>query len=227
MTTNPAGQTGASGATYIPPNQPPAAPSPGPGEPPASPRVKQSISPLLIVAVAVALVAVVVVILLVSSGSGSSNAASAPATARAPTKIAPSTIVSSADLHNLAATSGHPVYWAGIEPGHSLELSRFSDGSIEVRYLNAGVAPGTAAQNWLAVVTYPLANSYALEQQGANRRGAQVQHLSGGALLVSPPGRPTNEFLSYPGSPVLVEVYDPVPSSARHLVLTGRVRTIL
>ena len=44
-------------------------------------------------------------------------------------------IVSVEELEELAASAGHPVYWAGEIPGKELEASESTEGNFQLRYL--------------------------------------------------------------------------------------------
>src|SRR2546430_1816091 len=48
---------------------------------------------------------------------------------------APAEAVSIRQLNELAASVGHPVYWAGLQPKDTYELTKTKDGRIYIRYL--------------------------------------------------------------------------------------------
>jgi hypothetical protein len=215
---------------------PPAAPPPAAPTPTSSasdsrrPRRGSPISPRLTAALAVLVVAIVVIFLVTRGGNSnsttsSSSSAGTPAPSPAATR-GPATAASAASLRALQTQVGHPVYWAGAAGNLVLAAQKASDGSVYLRYLTHGTPLSTTAQNWLSVVSYPEKNAFALAQAGAKRAGAKSHHLVGGGLAVSPPNLPTNVFLSEPGSPVLVEVFDPNPGTALHDVLSGRIQPV-
>jgi hypothetical protein len=51
----------------------------------------------------------------------------------------------------------------------------------------------------------------------------QSRPAPGGGLATWSTERPSSVYLGFPGSNVLVEVYDPSPKRARELALSGRV----
>ena len=144
----------------------------------------------------------------------------AAGTGRAPvTPIAPRA-ASIADLRALVSSSGHPVYWAGPERGATYELSELSDGRIYVRYLPKGVKIG-AQQPLPTVGTYPVADAFSAVKVIAQRPGATQVDLSNGGIAVTDPAHPTSVYIAYPNGKVEVEVFDPSPARAGHLVRTG------
>jgi hypothetical protein len=172
-------------------------------------------------AVAVGLFAFIV---LPNSGS-SKSAVNAPSTTLTVDNGAP-VASSPAGLSALASRLKLPIYWAGLRSEHTLELSRGSDGSVHLRYLQRGTPLGVATNTWLTVITYPEANPYAQVTRGATRAGAKSHRLPHGVLVVTPPGRATDVYFASPHSSVLVEVYDPIAGFALREVLSGRVRPV-
>src|SRR6187549_2647825 len=65
------------------------------------------------------------------------------------------TAVSAEDLHQLAQSVEHPVFWLGAKDDSTYELTRNANGSIFIRYLPSGVDVG-ADQPYLTVATYPF-----------------------------------------------------------------------
>jgi hypothetical protein len=139
-------------------------------------------------------------------------------------RTAGATATSPAALRRLETTLGHPIYWAGPERGVTYELTRASAGGIYVRYLPAGVAPGSPTP-FLTVATYQVANAYARTAALARKSGAVRVAIGGGGIAFYNASRPTNVYLAWPGVGVQVEVYD--PSAARaHRVASRSVTPI-
>jgi hypothetical protein len=133
--------------------------------------------------------------------------------------------VSAQDLAGLPATVGHPVYWVGPERGFTYELTQTSNGRTFIRYLPAGVSVGTTAP-YVTVGTYPLKHALAAVRAIAKRVNASPVTLSGGGVAVQDAQHPTSVYLAYPGSDYQIEVFDPSPTRAKNLVLSGRVSAI-
>jgi hypothetical protein len=126
------------------------------------------------------------------------------------------------ELRAFAASTPHPVYWAGPRAGQSYELTRTTDGRVYVRYLPAGVRPGDPRPRFLTVGTYPRANAFAELKRAARADGAVARELPNGGLAVLSRGS-SSVYFGYPGARYQVEVYAPSPGSARKLVLAGQV----
>lgn len=166
--------------------------------------------------VAVGLAAALVVWLVVGrSGDDSSTSGAA--------EVEP-TLMSSAELADLAGSTSTPVYWAGPRGGTRYEVTRTGTGTLYLRYLPPALQPG-AVEPALTVVTYPLENALARTRAGAGERSSRIQ-LPGGGLAVVDPSRPTNVHFAYPEQAVQVEVYSPTPGLARRLVVSGAVRPL-
>jgi hypothetical protein len=131
--------------------------------------------------------------------------------------------LSAGALGSWAATVGHPVYWAGPEPGYSYELTHTTEGRIYIRYLPAGVAAGAAAPDYLTVGTYPVSNALATVRAIGSKSGGSLIKLSAGGWAAVDPDHPLSTYIAYPGSGYEVEVYDPSPGVARRLVTSGGV----
>jgi hypothetical protein len=141
------------------------------------------------------------------------------------TQAAPSArprAVSLAALQALPGSIGHPVYWAGARPGARYELTRTADGKIYLRYLPRNTPVGTASR-FLTVGTYPLANALGVTRRLAGEASAVRLDPGGGGVAFYGKRSPTNVYLAFPGAPVQIEVYDPVPAEARRLVTSGRI----
>jgi len=115
-------------------------------------------------------------------------------------KRAPATTASIRALASLAATVGHPVYWAGPRDGYRYELTRTADGRIYIRYLPADVAVGTSAPNYLTVGTYPVKDALATVSAIGAKPGASLLKLAGGAVAAIDPDHPLSTYIAYPGS---------------------------
>jgi hypothetical protein len=133
--------------------------------------------------------------------------------------------VSEAQLKALAATTDHPVYWAGARSG-AYELTRTSDGRIYVRYLPSAAKVGDPAAKYLTVGTYPSKHAFTAIRRAAARRGAVSAKIDNGGLLVFNQSTPKSVYFGYPEANYQVEVYDPSPQQARTLVLGGTITSI-
>jgi hypothetical protein len=174
--------------------------------------------------VAIALLAVALIAWLAlrwNQGDGSTGGGGATAT-KAATNAG---IVSPARLQAAAASGHQPIYWAQRIPGRKLELSRTPAG-VYLRYLPRDAKAGDPRATFLTIGSYPIANAYAETKRVGEEAGAWIRRLPHHGIAVSRASRPTSVYVSYPGSPVQVEVYDPDAAQARQLVLTGRVRAV-
>jgi hypothetical protein len=161
--------------------------------------------------VLLATVAATVALLLSDGDDGDSPARGAPRE------------VSVQELRSAAEAAGHPVYWAGAIPDRRLELTETARGHLFVRYLPEGARAGDDRPAFTAVGSYPLEDAYQSAARSAARRGSVRREAPGGGIAVWTRGRPTSVYLAYPGSDVLVEVYDPSAARARQLALSGEV----
>lgn len=169
--------------------------------------------PALAAGVAVAAVAAITIWLLVRGGG---EEAQPPQRARA-------SAVSIEELHALARSVGHPVYWAGRQPRFTYELSRTANGGVYIRYLPPGADVGDARPDYLTVGTYPQANAFTTLRATAQKQGVSTIRLGGGGLAFQHETHPTSAYLAYPGSDFQIEVYDPIPGRARQLIASGRI----
>lgn len=133
-------------------------------------------------------------------------------------------IVSAAELGNIAALTGHPVYWAGPVAGTELEATESPDGSVQVRYLEAGAEAGEGGEEALTVGSYPLPDPAGALAAFAERPGSQTRHAPGGREVVFSRQKPTSAYFVSPGNEVQVEVYDPSPKRALSLALSPKLR---
>jgi hypothetical protein len=132
-----------------------------------------------------------------------------------------------AQLQELSAEIGHPVFWAGAaSAGTGLELTRSADGAVYVRYLDGDGALGDRRGKFTTVGTYPVASAFAVLSRAAEQPTAITRNLPGGGLALLDTRRPQSVYLAWPGSAYQVEVYDPSPKRALDLVLTGAVAPV-
>jgi hypothetical protein len=177
-----------------------------------------------LIPVAVGVIAVLVVWLAVRGSDNGHKASSKPASA--PVTHSAPVAASRTQLVALAKALRHPLYWVPSVTGSTIELTRFSDGGVLLRYLPRGVALGSPSHAYLAIGTYPARNAYALVARAAAERGATVDHLSGGGLGVTRTFVPHSVYVAFPGPALLAEVYDPSPKLAHELVRTGQVQAL-
>jgi hypothetical protein len=167
-------------------------------------------------AVVLAIVAGVVVWLIVKGGGEDHKTVGVSSSATAATLDT---------LHSLPGEVGHPVYWAGLRPGYTYELTEVK-GNIFIRYLPPGVQVGDPRPNYLTIGTYPAARSYgALRRQG-RKRGNGSRRAAGGGIAVWSDGRPQSVYVAYPRSDIQIEVYHPAAKRARRLATSGAVEPI-
>jgi hypothetical protein len=141
----------------------------------------------------------------------------------APAKRAPATTASIRALASLAASVGHPVYWAGPKDGYRYELTHTTDGRIYIRYLPSNVAVGTSAPNYLTVGTYPVKDALATVSAIGAKPGGSLLKLARGAVAAIDPDHPLSTYIAYPGSGYEIEVYDPSPGQSRQVAASGAI----
>jgi hypothetical protein len=128
-------------------------------------------------------------------------------------------------LRALPGELGHPVYWAGLLPTYTHELTQV-DGNIYIRYLPQGVGVGDPRPAYLTVGTYPAKRPLEALKRRARRAGEQSRPVARGGIAVWSDRRPQSVYLAYPRSDVRIEVYDPSAARARRLATTGAVTPI-
>jgi hypothetical protein len=133
--------------------------------------------------------------------------------------------VTPARLRALAKKLGHPIYWVGPKAGYTYELKQTSAGLVYIRYLPPGTPVGAAGQ-FLTVGTYPYPGAFAATKALAKESGQVKVAVPGGGVGASSTADPKSIHLAFPGDSVQVEVFDPSPSTARHVVGSGQVRTV-
>jgi hypothetical protein len=144
------------------------------------------------------------------SGSSSSSASTSGAVS-----------ISEQGLMNVAGSVGHPIYWAGEQPGVTYELTNTADGRVYVRYLPAGVEAG-ANTPYLTIGTYPLPNAFGATRRIAHAKGAVTIPISGGIATYNV-ARPQSIYEAFPGSNFQIEVYSPSAAQAKQLVTGKRI----
>lgn len=135
-------------------------------------------------------------------------------------------VVSEAELEDIAASSGHPVYWAGPIEGKELEATESADGGVQVSYLDAGAEAGGGPGGLLTIGSYPLPDPAGALKGFAEREGSTVRHAADGREVVTSTGAPGSVYFASPDGSVQVEVYDPSPARAMSLALSGEVQPI-
>jgi hypothetical protein len=139
----------------------------------------------------------------------------------------PAAEASSEQLRSFAAAQGHAVYWAGALPGRKVELTEKRGGDVFVRYLSADAPIGDPRREFTTVATYPLrVGAFDVAMSAARKEGMVSRKTRAGGVAVWSRRRPTNVYLAYPASTLLVEVYDPSAQQAQHLALSGDVRPV-
>jgi hypothetical protein len=131
--------------------------------------------------------------------------------------------VSVQELRDLSGQSRYPVYWAGALLGRRLEVTEDRTGNVYVRYLTGDAVVGDRRPAFTTVGTYPFEGAYEEVRQRAKGRGMTSRSAPGGGLAAWSVEAPSSVYLAYPGSEVLVEVYDPDPRQAGQLALAGEV----
>jgi hypothetical protein len=128
-----------------------------------------------------------------------------------------------AQLSQLAASAGHPIFWLGRRSGTTYEMVKSSNGSIYIRYLPTGIPVGAAGE-YLTVVTYPFPGAYAAIESVSKQNGVSPISLSNGAAAETstPVSRSTNVHIAYPGVAYQIEVFDPTPGMAARLLQQGQ-----
>jgi hypothetical protein len=131
------------------------------------------------------------------------------------------TPVSAAQLRELRRVLEHDVYWLGPRRSYSYELTETADKSVYVRYLPPGVLPGDP-RAFTVVATYRDRRPLRRLRMLARNRG-RITSVRGGGRAVISRAKPTSVYLSYPGTDLVIEVFDPSPARARRLAISGRV----
>jgi len=85
------------------------------------------------------------------------------------------------------------------------------------------VPVGAAGADFLSIGTYPQGNAFATITAAKKRAGEVITPIAGGGVAVAHPDRPQSVYFAYPGSKLLVEVYDPDAARALRLVVRHKV----
>jgi hypothetical protein len=134
--------------------------------------------------------------------------------------------VNEEELGEIAADSGHPVYWAGPMPDKQLEVSESEEGGIQVRYLEAGAASGGDRAGTLTIGSYPVTDAAAALEGFAERPGTLVRESEDGREIFSSREAPSSAYFASPDGALQVEVYDPSPARAMSLALSDEVQPV-
>ena len=130
------------------------------------------------------------------------------------------------ELKSLAASLGHPVYWAGTKAGTTYEVGTSSNGQVSVRYLPQGTKVGAQGE-YLTVGTYPYPGAFeAIKALTTSPNIVTIKLPGGGLAVLDKTGPRKNIHLAYPGSDYQIEVFDPSARTARQVVATGKVKSI-
>jgi hypothetical protein len=135
-------------------------------------------------------------------------------------------IVSVDELAEFADSAGHSIYWAGPIDGKELELSENVEGNVQVRYVEEGTEAGSGSAAVLTVGSYPLPDAAAAVAGFAKREGSVVRRSDIVGDVVSSAEAPTSAYFASLDGSVQVEVYDPSPTRAMSLALSGRVQPV-
>lgn len=132
-------------------------------------------------------------------------------------------LVSAAELGDVAAETGHPVYWAGPVRGAVLAIWEDGEGNVQVRYLEDEAQLEEEGGGYLTVGSYPVDDPAGASATLAESPGAVVKRGPGGVRLVATEESPSSVYFASPDNSVQVEVYDPSPRRAFALARSGRV----
>jgi hypothetical protein len=164
------------------------------------------------------LVAVIFVVWLVARGGNDTPSTTA-------TRSHP-VAASVTELASVAGSLKHQLYWVGQKSGFSYELTKAKSGNVWVRYLPTGVSLGDTRANFLTIGTYPKSNAYQSVQAATKRKGAVAVKAANGGVAVQYSDRPSSIYVAFPGSNLLIEVFDPSPTTARSVVTSGAIRPL-
>ena len=135
-------------------------------------------------------------------------------------------VLTAAELRQVASDSPHPLFWAGERPGSRLEVTRGRGGNLYVRYLTGDAPVGDRRPAYTTVGSYPVEDAYSVLASSAKRRGMELRPAAGGGKAAWDPTRPSSIYFAFPGSDVLVEVYEPDAARARALIRSGELGPI-
>ena len=130
---------------------------------------------------------------------------------------------SAAELERLVARIRHFVFWVGPKPNFDYELSRFADGTTQIRYVPAGSTAGSGST--ATVATYPFLNPYYALNALAAQQGSVRLDVRGG-IGVHGATDTTSVYVAFPGVDYQIGVFDPTAGAAAHAALTGQLRPV-
>lgn len=164
----------------------------------------------------------VVAVLLLSGGDDSSDESTAGALPQATDGPVEASLER---LQEVADAAGHPVYWAGEQPGRVYELTVERDGTIFVRYLDEGTAVGSPKGS-LTVGTYPYSEAFETLEAAATQPASVTDEAPDGGLVVANESNPNNVYMAFPGSDFQIEVFDSADGEALELATSGAITPI-
>lgn len=130
-------------------------------------------------------------------------------------------MVETDELGDLPDEVGHAVFWAGPQPGATLEFSHDDAGNVHIRYLTGGAEVGDPNQGYLNIGSYPFPGAYDATRELANGPGV-VRVSQHGGIGFFDPANPYSVIIAWPAYPDLqVEVYDPEKNRALEYVRAG------
>lgn len=135
-------------------------------------------------------------------------------------------LVSVSEVVEVEEELGHPIYWAGPQPGRRLELGVEAGGSVFLRYLPPGAAVGDQPGAFLTVGSYPVANAQAAILRSARSAGARTERVADGGIVLENPDSEGSVYLAYPESDLQIEVFDPRPGEAMELIESGAIEPV-
>lgn len=164
-------------------------------------------------------VALAVALALAGCGGGRAKSSSNGSASNSATPVG----VTASQLYAVAASAGHPIYWAGTATG-TYELTQIADGRTYIRYLPPGIAAGSTRE-YLTIGTYVVKSApYDAVHTAAIAKHAVIKPVNkAGALAVQYQTRPQSVYMVFPGVDYEVEVFDPSPAVALRLATTGKV----
>lgn len=163
-----------------------------------------------VIAVAIAVAIVLWLLLRDNGNNNTTKAAGGPVSA------------SESDLRAVPDSVGYPVFWAGSKSGYTYELTKTTKG-VFVRYLPPGVPLGDNHPKYTTIASYPFKNAFAATRKTGKKKGAITRSLPGGGIAIANDSEPKSVYVSFPGTNVQVEVFDPSSARARRIAFTGRV----
>jgi hypothetical protein len=166
---------------------------------------------------------ILVVLLLLGCGGSTGTSSTSPERSGQSRPAARGPVIVNVErLRELAHSVGHPIFWAGRQPGAD-ELTVDVNGNVFIRYLPEAVPAGSRRRTSLTVATYPFADAYGTLQAASRQPGATVGHTPDGGLVVAAKGSPDNVHVAYSRRDIQIEVYDPHRGRALELATAGAI----